>query len=108
MNCIEAQDLLQRRLDGAPIDDTAALAQHLIGCADCRTLHAAAGRLEHGLRVMRPAVPPPALRVSIVTGVLADQGARRRRRVLIGMALAASVLLAVSVGISSYDSNQSL
>jgi anti-sigma factor RsiW len=98
MNCSESHDLLQQRLDGEALADRAALERHLAQCPDCRTLHAAAGRLEEGLRHISPPVPPPGLGTAIVARALADRRARRRRRVLGGMALAASLLLAVWVG----------
>ncbi|OAI53575.1 hypothetical protein AYO44_04070 [Planctomycetaceae bacterium SCGC AG-212-F19] len=111
MNCTEAQDLLQRRLDGAGSDHPAGLAQHLAACGECRLLHAAAGRLEEGLRLMprpmpRP-MPPPALRTSIVAGVLADRRRiQRRRRVVFGMALAASVGFFMLAALTYYSPPQ--
>jgi hypothetical protein len=84
---------LQQRLDGRPGRD-ADLEVHLAGCPDCRELHAAAGRLEDGLRQLAPPVPPPELAVRVVARVLAQRrAAARRRRVLVGCALAASLLL---------------
>ncbi len=97
MNCSESQDILQRRLDGEPVSDVAALSQHLAECADCRWLHAAAGQLEVGLRKLAPPVPPPNLRNTIVAAALKDRARQRQRRLVLGMALAASLLLAVGL-----------
>jgi len=94
MNCIDAQDLLQQRLDGAAVPERAALAEHLAGCADCRTLHTAGAQLEIGLRQLPALTPPAFLSARLTARVLAERRARQRRRWLMGSALAASVLLA--------------
>jgi hypothetical protein len=101
MNCSESQDLLQRRLDGEPIDERAALNEHLHSCAECRQLHAVAGRLEDGLRLFAPPMPRRDLSATIVGAVLADRRERTRttrRRWLSVAAVAAGLLLAVYAG----------
>jgi len=103
MNCTESQDILQRRLDGDAIPDRAALDQHLGECADCRLLHAAAGQLEIGLRKVAQPLPPPGLRTSIVAAALKDRARHRRRRLVVGIALAASLLLAVGLALPVPD-----
>jgi hypothetical protein len=76
----------------------------LASCAECRQQHAAARRLEAGLQLMRPPVPPPSLRMSIVDGVLADQRRLRgRRRLVLGMALAASVAFFMLAAFTFYS-----
>lgn len=98
MNCIESQDLLQRRLDGESVLDTAALQRHLAVCADCRRLHAAAGRLEEGLKLLPRLTAPPELAANLAARVLAERRSRQQlRRLRMTSVLAASVLLALLV-----------
>jgi predicted anti-sigma-YlaC factor YlaD len=105
MNCTESHDLLQQRLDGEPIADRAALDQHLSACLDCRLLHAAAGRLEDGLRLLTPPAVSTALTTMIVDQVLDDRLHRLRvRRWFTTAALAASLLLAVFLGYATWSS----
>ena len=101
MNCQEFHDLLRRRLDGETVVEPAGLAAHLAACGECRALQAAARRLELGLRLLRPTVPPADLSDRFVVSVLAEGRAARRRRyvVQVGLALAASVFVAVLVGL---------
>jgi hypothetical protein len=102
MNCLEAQDLLQRRLDGEALTDRAALDLHLANCADCRSLHAAAGALATGLRLLPAVAPPVHLQALLVASLLAERNARQRRqrRWLTATALAASLLLAFGIGLA--------
>jgi predicted anti-sigma-YlaC factor YlaD len=99
MNCLECQDVLQDRLDGASGDQSEA-ERHLASCPACREWYAAARRLQEGVRFLAPAVPPAGLADRITGRVLAERRARlawrgRRRTAL---ALAASLLLALFVG----------
>jgi hypothetical protein len=94
MDCLECQELLQRRLDGEPIAG-AMLEQHLSQCATCRDQHAAALRLLEGLRVVLRPTPVPGFAAAIAANVIRDRRERRAklgRRVLVTLALAASVL----------------
>jgi hypothetical protein len=102
MNCTESQDLLQRRLDGEALTDRSALDRHLATCADCRSLHGAAGTLEAGLRLLPAVAPAVHLQALLVTTLLAERNARqsRRRRWLTATALAASLLLAFGIGLA--------
>jgi hypothetical protein len=107
MNCLECQEVLQRRLDGEPPGDRAALDEHLAGCAECRQRYGAAQRLVEGLRALQPLAPPTDLASRTAARVLRD----RRRRLLrrrVGFALAASVLLAVAgyFGVQSVSAPQ--
>src|SRR5271166_1397366 len=104
MNCLECQDVLQQRLDGDPIADRAALDLHLAACAECRARHAAAQRLEEGLRGTPRPTPPADLTDRTVARVLDDRLRRLRLRRRVGFLLAASLLLAA---VGAYFSLQS-
>jgi anti-sigma factor RsiW len=98
MNCPDCHDLLQRWLDGEALPERTALNQHLAGCTECRERFAAARRLRAGLGALPRPEAPPQLAGRTVARVLADRRGRlRRRRLWAGVALAASVLLAVGV-----------
>jgi hypothetical protein len=97
MNCLECQDVLQRRLDGQPLPDRAALEHHLASCAECRERHAAVAPLLEALRTLPRPEPAPDLADRTAALLLRDRFARlRRRRLWAGVALAASLLLAVA------------
>lgn len=99
MNCPIAHDLLQQSLDGAAIESPEWLA-HLQQCAECRALTSAGRRLQDGLRHLTAPLPPPDLAERIVERVLLDRRRARRRlrrRWAIGVALAAGLLLALSL-----------
>jgi predicted anti-sigma-YlaC factor YlaD len=101
MNCLELQDMLQDMMDGAaapaPSPEAAA---HLADCAACRELFGAAQTLGQGLTLLAKPEPSPLLTQSIVASVLAEH--RRvhqvRRRIVLAVGLAASILLALLVG----------
>jgi hypothetical protein len=96
MSCADGEHGLQERLDGAG-GDRPDLEPHLATCPTCRERHAAARRLEEGLRLLAPPAPPAGLTGRIASRVLADRRARlRRRRLLLpgaAAAAAAAVLL---------------
>jgi hypothetical protein len=95
MNCLECQDILQRRLDGGPTAPNPALDQHLAQCAPCRVRHAAARRLLDGLRAYPQPALPAAFAARVVDAVLRDRARRRarvRRSLYVTAALAASIL----------------
>ena len=97
MNCGIAHDLLQQSLDGTPIESPQWLA-HLRDCADCRALVSASRRLEAGLHLLPAPQPPADMAVRIVEAVRSDRRRARRRtqrRWAIGVALAASLLIAL-------------
>lgn len=104
MNCTQSHDLLQQRLDGVPIAERVALDRHLADCSECRMLHAAAARLEDGLRLLSPPVLPEGLAATIAENVAAD---RRRRMITVRLSAvfgtAAAVLLVVFIGTRSSD-----
>src|SRR5207247_6179358 len=100
MNCLECQELLQRRLDGELPADSAALEQHLRVCPTCREQHQSAQVLLDGLRAAVPPMPPEYLAPRIIAAVVQDQRMqlRFRRRVWTGLAVAASLLLMALAG----------
>ena len=108
MNCLECTELLQRRLDegqadgrNAPFTNDAALADHLAICSSCRQQHQAALALLASLHSRHYVAPAENLTQRIVSGVLYDREVRRqalRRRVLVTMALAASILIMAIAG----------
>lgn len=97
MNCRDCQDVLQRRLDGAPEGDgPAGLARHLESCAACRDRFAAARRLRTGLALLEAPAPPHGFAGRVVARVLRDHQARAlRRRLTRVVAAAACLALAV-------------
>jgi len=99
MNCLQCQQLLQDRLDGVPPTDAAEMNRHLAACPRCRGEQRAAGRLEEGLRLLAPPAPPPGLSERVVRAVRQDQVRRRRVRrfVRVGLAVAASLLLVLTM-----------
>src|SRR5262245_11908685 len=107
MNCPEFQEWLQRRLDGIvpPLtergeEDSPGLAEHVAVCAECREQHDASRRLVDGLRARQYPAVPENLGTRIVAGVLRDMHRRQvvRRRLWIGMSLAASIAVMVLGG----------
>jgi hypothetical protein len=96
MNCLECQDLVQRSLDGDPLEPGAAeLEHHLAACSDCRELYAAAQRLVDGLRLLVVPQPPAGLADRICARVQRDQRRRRRLQRVTVLAVAAGILFAV-------------
>lgn len=99
MNCRLAQELLQQSLDGVSIESPEWLA-HLRECSDCRALVSAGRRLQDGLRLLTAPVPPPGLAERITERVLRDRRRARqriRRRWAVSLALAAGLLVALSL-----------
>jgi predicted anti-sigma-YlaC factor YlaD len=98
MNCLECQERLQERLDGLPTADQEAVDRHLAACVPCRERHAAAARLEEGLRLTVPAAAP-GLAARVAAAVLADRRRLRTRRFMGAVVgAAAAVLLIVVAG----------
>jgi hypothetical protein len=96
MNCLECQDLLQKRLDGERIAASEGLERHLSECAACRELHAGAVCLLEGLKRIPQSRPTPGFAQDLAAAVMKDRRQRRekmRHRVFVTVALAASVLL---------------
>jgi hypothetical protein len=103
MNCVEYQESLQEKLDGAHGQSDAAR-QHVRECSSCRELHQAAQRLLDGLGRAVPPTPSLELTAAIRRNVLGDMHRRRWQRRLLVSAAAAAVLLAASLGIARWRS----
>jgi hypothetical protein len=96
MNCLESQEILQRRLDGEPFVAYPALDQHLAQCSPCRERHTAARRLLESLRAAPRPELPESFTDRVVDAVLRDRLRRRtrlRRSLYVTAALAASILV---------------
>lgn len=96
MNCLECQELLQDRLDGASVRESESLDQHLNECTSCREQHAASLLFVEGLRKLPRPKPSAGFAQALASEVIRDRRKRRdkvRRGVLVTMALAASVML---------------
>lgn len=103
MNCDLAQELLQRNLDGTPMESPEWLA-HLRDCAECRALASAGRRLQDGLQLLTSPQPPADLAVRIVEAVRLDcrrLQRRTRRRWVVALALAACLLIALTLRFES-------
>ncbi len=112
MNCCEFQNWLQQRLDGEASAAAGDVEGHVVACASCRELQAAAGQLIQALGAQAAPVPPSRMSDQIMSLVLSDMTsqhqARKRwnRRLGVTAALAASLLLAVALGYSWLPSNR--
>jgi hypothetical protein len=96
MNCLECQELVQKRLDGDRLDASEALDRHLSECAVCRELQAGAVCVLEGLKQQPQVKPRPGGARALVAAVIRDRRRRRdkmRRGVFLTVALAASVVL---------------
>jgi hypothetical protein len=97
--CTAVRDHWQHLLDDEPAlaarFDRAALDAHCAACPDCAGWAAAAQRLREGLAARRPPLPPVGLADRLLAAALRDRRRLVRRRRLAGLALAASLLVAV-------------
>ena len=96
MNCEEAR----LRIGAEPNAMSAELEQHLAGCDDCRGYRAETVRIETGIRramqLPLPATRPVPATANVVPLPLPRRGSVWRNR---GWALAASVLIAIALGV---------
>ena len=112
MNCSEFRNWLQQRLDGEASAAAGDVEGHVAACASCRELQAAANLLIQALGAQAAPAPPNQMSDQLVSLVLADiaaqQQARKRwnRRLGLTAALAASLILAVALGYSWWQSNR--
>lgn len=104
-DCARMRLLAQADLDGElSVAETASLAAHLAGCADCRAMRAALGALSAALRAEAPRhAAPDALRRRLQAEAAAGSAPRRARWAMpaaagAALALAASALLTVQPG----------
>jgi hypothetical protein len=106
MECSEFQHELQRRLDGDGTGDGADIERHLAVCSSCRELQALSSRLIQALDGQVAPVPPGGMNDRIVSLVLREASARQqaRKRWKRRLAVAASLLLAVALGYSLWQS----
>src|SRR5260370_42548251 len=104
MTCSESQVLLQQRLDGEPIADRGELDRHLADCPACRDLYASAQRLQECLQSLTSITPPADLSQRILARWLEERRsqARCRRRLLVGVGVAAALLAAIFLGYSRW------
>ncbi len=104
MFCSESHQRLQQRLDGEAIADRGELDRHLADCPACRDLYASAQRLEECLQSLTSIAPPADLSQRIIGRWLEElrAHARRRRRLLVGVGVAAALLTAVFLGYSRW------
>jgi hypothetical protein len=108
MECSEFQHELQRRLDGDGTGDGADIERHLASCSSCRELQALSSRLIRTLDGQIAPVPPGGMNDHIVSLVLSELSARQqsRKRWSRRLAVAASLLLAVALGYSLWQSHR--
>ena len=106
MNCETSRLLLSLQKPGTvartseELQDVRSLAEHLAGCADCRSLCVRNDRFDTAIGRAMFAIPVPSgLGASIQAVIAARQAARFRYRVWSGIALAASVLLLVGLSV---------
>ncbi len=97
MNCSFAHEWLQRRLDGESVEESPLWSAHLHECPDCSVLVEAAQRLQQGLQRWPDPAPPLGLEARIIEAVFLDRRRRMRQRWVMGLALAAGIVLALIV-----------
>ena len=101
MNCHDCREWLQRRLDGEALVPLPELEQHLADCPACRAALAAADLLLEGIKQLPAPVCPPELTQRLTAALLKERRAQVRRmrvRLVVTVALAASLLLMALVG----------
>src|SRR5262245_50141887 len=97
MECNYFTSHLDEYLDGR-LDDRP-LRNHLGGCADCRRVFQHAQSVQEALRKLSPPEMHPAfVDRAILRATRPDAVANPRRRAMVGMALAASLVLGLSLG----------
>jgi hypothetical protein len=103
MNCAECEERLQLWLDGQA-QENRSVAGHVADCAACADRLSAARRLQEGLRLLDPPELPDDFAGRITTQILVDRRAlrSRRQRWVVATALAASLLLAVTLGFGKF------
>jgi hypothetical protein len=96
MQCSEfifqLDDYLDGRADGRPMQE------HLAGCERCRRLHQHAVSVQEALRKLSPPEMHPAFADRAIARATQANSAFRGRRAVVGTALAASLVLGVTVG----------
>jgi hypothetical protein len=101
MNCLECQNLLQQRLDGATTLLAPDLDSHLAQCSSCRQLHLSGNVLLKGLKALPAPMAPMDFTKRLAAAVMKDRQLRRGRRrvrLVITAALAACLLIMTFAG----------
>ena len=97
MECMELRSQLDDYLDGR-LDDRP-LQEHLKACADCRRMVEHAQAVQEGLRKLSPPeIHPAFVDRAILRATHPNADAHPRGRTLVGMALAASLVLGLALG----------
>lgn len=108
MNCLEFQELLQRRLDGELIVFSPDVEQHVSDCSSCGGLQASAQALLDGLQALTPPQCPANLADRLTELVLQDrrQSLRRQRLHLVVTGSLAASVVGLAVGGYLLSSNR--
>jgi len=98
MDCGDFRLKLDDYLDGR--SDESPMREHLAGCADCRRVHQHALAVQESLRKLSPPEMHPAFVDLAISRAIRpnEASAHPRRRAVLGMALAASLVLGVALG----------
>jgi hypothetical protein len=99
MTCEQYRDLLNRHLDGEPVDVT--LTDHARQCPDCAALYRAVQRLAQAL----PHLKSPAPAAYLTNNILLDLRDDRQRRLALRLRIIASAVAAAAllvIGITSF------
>lgn len=110
MECRDAQFYLRLRRHAADElgpDVTADLDRHLAGCPQCAAEGHTLATFDVALAAAMQAVPvPQALHARLVADLVVRSGQTFRRKVYRGLAIAASLLLAVGLGIGAFSASR--
>ena len=110
MECRDAQFYLRFSSPGAndlAPEDTAALARHLADCSPCSAEARSVSAFDAAVgRAMRAVEVPTGLRARLIASTSAQRGTMLRRRLGRSAAVAASLLLALGIGIGALTSRR--
>lgn len=96
--CAQSLESLHLRLDGVLFQESAEVLSHRASCANCQSLEESSRRLMDGLKLDRPDAPPSGFADRVVERYQSEAlrpSAKRSRWLWAGLALAASVTVAV-------------
>ena len=99
MDCRHFRLQLDDYLDGR--SDERPMREHLAGCADCRRVHQHALAVQRSLRKLSPPEMHPSFADRAIARAIRpnDASAHPTRRAVLGMALAASLVMGVALGV---------
>src|SRR5438093_1533001 len=110
MECRDAQFYLRFSRPGAndlAPEDTAALTQHLAGCSPCSSEARSVSAFDAAVgRAMRAVEVPTGLRARLIASTSAQRGTLLRRRLGRSAAVAASLVLALGIGLGALTSRR--